>query len=105
MTKCYFCGKELPQGNNYCTHCDHETNTIDPFKKTFIYKKRSVVWFLLPIFIGIIGGVIAYAALRNSDPKKGLYCLIIGVVITVAGFVLNLLYPESGSTIIDMIKI
>jgi len=105
MTKCYFCGKELPQGNNYCTHCDHETNTIDPFEKTFIYKKRSVVWFLLPVFIGIIGGVIAYAALRNSDPLKGKYCLIIGVVITVAGFVLNLLYPESGSTIIDMIKI
>jgi len=105
MTKCYFCGKELPQGNNYCTHCDHETNTTDPFEKTFINKKRSIAWFLLPIFIGIIGGVIAYAILRNSDPKKGQYCLIVGAGITVASIVLNLLYPEGGSTITDMIKI
>ena len=104
MTDCYFCGKELPQGNNYCIHCDHETNTVDPFVKTFNYKKRGAVWYLLPIFIGIIGGIIAYAVLRNSDPLKGQYCIIIGVVITVVGIILNLIFPDYG-TIIDMIKI
>ena len=104
MTKCYFCGKELPQESNYCTHCDHETNTIDPFEKTIIYKKRSVLWYLLPIFIGIIGGIIAFVVIRNSDPLKGKYCLIIGIVTTAALYVYTLV-SEFWTSITEIIKI
>lgn len=104
MTKCYFCGKELPQGNNYCAHCDHETNTIDPFEKTNIYKKRSGAWYLLPIFIGIIGGIIAFVVIKNNDPLKGKYCLIIGAVFTIVGIIINQMFPDVA-VIADMIKI
>jgi len=94
MTDCYFCGKELPQDSNYCTHCDHETNTVDPFVKSFNYKKQSAAWYLLPILLGIVGGVVALIALRNRDPLKGQYCIIIGVVITVVGIILGIVFPE-----------
>lgn len=44
MRKCYFCGKELPQGSNYCSSCDHETLTDDIFVKKTTYQKQTVVW-------------------------------------------------------------
>lgn len=105
MTNCYFCGKELPQGSNYCASCDHKTITEDPFVKTFTYKKRSALWYLLPIFIGIVGGVITYFIIKNSDPLKGKYCLIIGGVVTVVGYVINWLYAENPAIFTNIIKI
>ena len=41
-------------------------------------KIRSKWWYLLPIFVNIIGGLIAYFVLRHDDPKKARNCLIIG---------------------------
>lgn len=52
--------------------------------------KHSKAWYLLPLFLGIIGGIIAYFILRNSDYSKAKYCLIIGVGITLIGIVLSL---------------
>ena len=44
--------------------------------------KRSGLWYLLPIFLGVIGGVIAYFVIRTDDPKKAKNCLLIGIVLT-----------------------
>jgi hypothetical protein len=44
-------------------------------------RSRSKAWYILPIFIGIIGGVIAYFAVKNDDPKLGKNCLIVGIVV------------------------
>ncbi len=54
-------------------------------------KKRSNAWFLLPIFLGLIGGVIAYFILRNDDSAKAKNCLYLGIILAVIGVVLNLL--------------
>jgi len=43
---------------------------------------RSNWWYLLPILIGIIGGVIAYFVLRHDDKDKGKNCIIIGIVLS-----------------------
>ena len=45
-------------------------------------KNRSGIWYLLPIFFGIIGGVIAYFVIKQDDPKKAKNCLILGFVLT-----------------------
>ncbi len=42
--------------------------------------KKSVLYYLLPAFFAIIGGVVALLILRNSDPKKGRNCIILGVI-------------------------
>ncbi len=54
-------------------------------------KPRSNFWFLLPIFLGLIGGIIAYFVLRNDDPKKAKNCLYLGIVLAIIGILLNLL--------------
>jgi len=45
--------------------------------------KRSGLWYLLPIFIGIIGGVIAYFVIKDDDPSKAKNCLYLGIVLLV----------------------
>jgi len=44
--------------------------------------KRSWVWYLLPVFVHIIGGVIAYYALKLDDPRMAKNCLYIGITLT-----------------------
>ncbi len=44
-------------------------------------RQRSNWWYLLPIFLGIIGAIIAYFALRNDDRKKAKKCLYLGLIL------------------------
>ena len=52
-------------------------------------KKRSNWWLLLPILLGLIGGIIAFFVLKRDDPKKAKNCLYIGIVLFVIGLVIN----------------
>ena len=45
--------------------------------------KRSNFWYILPLVLGLLGGIIAYFVLRKSDSKKAKICLIIGIGISV----------------------
>ncbi len=54
-------------------------------------KPRSNVWFLLPVFLGIIGGIIAFFILRHDDPRKAKNCLYLGIVLMVIGIIFNIL--------------
>lgn len=42
-------------------------------------RKRSPMWYELPILFSILGGIIAYFAIRNDDPVKAKRCIIIGL--------------------------
>ena len=55
-------------------------------------KKRSNWWFLLPIFLGLIGGIIAFFVLRNDDHRKARNCLYLGLVLFAIGIALNLVF-------------
>jgi uncharacterized membrane protein YeaQ/YmgE (transglycosylase-associated protein family) len=54
-------------------------------------RPRSNFWFLLPIFLGLIGGIIAYFVLRQDDPKKAKNCLYLGIVLAIIGILINML--------------
>lgn len=54
-------------------------------------KVRSNWWYLLPIFFSLVGGVIAYFAIKNDDPKKARNCLVIGIILTAIGVVLTII--------------
>jgi hypothetical protein len=45
-------------------------------------RQRSLWWVLLPIFVGVIGGVIAYFILRFDDQRLSRFCLHLGIVLT-----------------------
>ena len=58
-------------------------------------KQRSKAWFLLPIFFGVIGGIIAYFILRHSDPQKAKNCLYLGLVLMLIGIIFNIIISAS----------
>jgi len=54
-------------------------------------RPRSNWWYLLPIFFSLIGGIIAYFAIRRDDSKKAKNCLYLGLILTGIGIVFNIL--------------
>jgi 2-hydroxy-6-oxonona-2,4-dienedioate hydrolase len=50
--------------------------------KSDIKKNRSRLWYLLPIFLHIIGGVATYFLLKGSDPKIARNSLWLGVILS-----------------------
>jgi FtsH-binding integral membrane protein len=58
-------------------------------------RSRSNAWFLLPIFFGIIGGIIAFFVLRQDDPQKARNCLYLGIIFMIIGIIVNILVGMS----------
>lgn len=59
-----------------------------------LQKPKSVLWYMLPVLLGIIGGVIAYFILRKSDSRKAKTCLLIGGVIFGISIITSILITE-----------
>ena len=53
-------------------------------------RKRSNWWYLLPIFFGIIGGIIAYFAIRRDDREKAKKCIYLGLILLAVGIILDI---------------
>ena len=47
------------------------------------YVGVSAAWWLLPIFFSLIGGIIAWACVKDRDPRMARNCLILGIILTV----------------------
>ena len=62
-------------------------------------KTRSNMWFLLPIFFGMIGGIIAYIVIRKNDSRKAKNCIYIGIIMMILGIILNISLASEISTI------
>ena len=57
-------------------------------------RQRSNLWYLLPIFFGIIGGIIAYFALRRDDRQKAKKCMYLGLILGAIGIFFQILFVE-----------
>ena len=71
----------------------------EKFQENNMYPERirSRWWYLLPIFIGLIGGIIAYFAIRRDDPQKAKKCLMVGIGLTLINVILNIAILSTGS--------
>jgi hypothetical protein len=45
--------------------------------------KPSKAWYLLPVFLGLIGGLLGYFLLKNKDGKMAKRILIVGIIVSV----------------------
>jgi hypothetical protein len=63
-------------------------------------RSRSSLWFLLPIFFNVIGGVIAFFVIKEDDPKKAKNCLYLGLVLAAIPLILILIPVLIGITIL-----
>ncbi len=59
-------------------------------------KIRSRAWYLVPIFFGLIGGIIAYFAIRRDDPQKAKKCLWVGIILTAINIIVNISLVSTG---------
>ena len=57
-------------------------------------RKRSNWWYLVPVFLGIPGGIVAYFALRYDDLEKAKKCLYLGLILGSVGIFLQILFSE-----------
>lgn len=67
-----------------------------------VTRTRSDLWYVLPIFGGLIGGLISWFAIKYDDPRKGKNCLLLGIILTAIPVVLiaimSLLIFNSNTT-------
>lgn len=54
-------------------------------------KLTSKLWYILPILLGLIGGIVGYMILRHSDPIKAKKSVYLGIVLTVIGIIINVM--------------
>ena len=55
---------------------------------------RSRAWYLVPIFFGLIGGIIAYFAIRKDDRPKAKKCLYLSLILGAIGIFFQILFVE-----------
>jgi hypothetical protein len=80
MLTCPSCGKKVKDFMSVCPHCEEFLDSdISDYSSSKPLKKRSAWWYGLPIAFGIVGGVAAYFAIHDTDPKRAKECLIIGI--------------------------
>ena len=68
-------------------------------------KQRSNWWYLVPIFLGVIGGIIAYFAIRKDDRKKAKKCLYLGLILGAIQIFVQLALaeiPEFGEQVVNI---
>lgn len=63
-------------------------------------RQRSRIWYILPICLSIVGGFIAYFAIRQDDPSKAKNCLWLGIIL----FVSYVAYYVVFSLMIEMFE-
>jgi hypothetical protein len=63
-------------------------------------QKDSKVWYLYPIIFAAFGGFIGWYSLKNVYPKKALYVMIVGIVLTLIWvlFFVTVMYPYMQRT-------
>jgi hypothetical protein len=61
--------------------CVHHTSpkSAMPLEEDFV-EKPSGLWYLVPFFFGIIGGIVAYVGTKDRDKSMAINLLVFGIV-------------------------
>lgn len=47
-----------------------------------VVKEHTAAWYLVPLFLGIIGGIIGYIVIKDDNKKMATNLLILGIIMT-----------------------
>ena len=61
------------------------------------YVGVSAAWWLLPIFLSWLGGIIAWLGVKDRDPRVAKNCLILGIILTVVPIAIGILFASIAS--------
>ena len=90
MAFCPHCGKEVSMEAIACPNCGHPLKQSSPAIKPV--ERISRWWWLLPILLQWVGGLICYLVLKDRNPHTAQNMLILGVVMVAVVFVTTLLF-------------
>jgi uncharacterized membrane protein YvbJ len=79
---CGSCGIEITYPQETCNKCGSKVN-LSKFQYNEPKRVTTKRWYLFPILLGIIGGVISWALLRESDYKMATNCLLVGIGVSI----------------------
>jgi hypothetical protein len=85
---CPACGTRTVAGSSFCVSCGKAltgSQIISPgIQASFQAPPRHVsgAWWLLPVFLGLLGGFIAWLAVRKDRPGMALGMLLLGFMLT-----------------------
>ena len=88
MVYCAKCGAQLPEDGAFCPTCG-ASRTIQATAQPIVQVTQATTarptraWYLVPLFLNILGGIIGYFAVRKDDPKFANRLLILGIVMFV----------------------
>jgi len=100
---CKHCGTKLPsQDADICTHCGKlvKVTSFTVGETASTGKSPSDLWYLLPIFFGIIGGLVMFFVLKDENRKMAKNGIILGAIIAVIGLVIiSIIYAGMFSSL------
>ncbi len=62
------------------------TKTMDTNNHDISKTSKNPLWYLLPLLMGIVGGIIVFLILKNSNYSKAKHALVIGMIVSVPFF-------------------
>ena len=77
---CSACGQVIDAQAEICPKCGVRVMPIPTLQK--MQKPVSNAWYLLPLFLGLIGGIIGYFCIRNQDNGKANDLVVVGFIVT-----------------------
>ena len=83
MAFCPNCGKEVSPEAFMCPNCGHPLRQPPPAPEP--KENVSAAWWLLPIFLAWIGGIVGYFALKDRNRSTATHILIFGIIWTFLG--------------------
>jgi hypothetical protein len=102
MVRCQSCGGNNPPDNAFCETCGAPLRPNPPVVAAPVNNSRptpqktSVAWWLLPLFFSWVGGIIAWAIVRENDKTKARNLLIFGIIMSVIWLLITIVISLAG---------
>jgi hypothetical protein len=91
---CTNCGAEIDIKAKICPKCGVE--------QPIIPQKISKAWWVVPLFLGILGGIIAWLANKERNPKTARNLLIFGIVWAIFWVIIVPIFLMGGIVMVSL---
>ena len=93
--KCPRCGFDNSPGSKFCGNCGSVIEALQVATYSTPREKSSAAWWLMPIFLAWLGGLLAWVVLRESDRSKANKLFWTGIGLTVFWITLSFVLSSS----------
>ncbi len=67
----------------------YQRDTFQSNEDNSDYEKPTILWYLAPLFFGLIGGLIAYVGTKDRDKDMASYLLVFGIFMTLVFVIID----------------